>query len=212
MEGETGMLDLTQHNDLVITQQVEHLEAFVGFETANRYNIMTEDGQHLLYAFEESGAISRQFLGSHRPLSIHVVEDGSRHVFTAQRSFFWFMSHLHIRDDSDKHIGSLQRKMKFLGRRFDLEGPNGQLVAEVRGRLLRPHTFMIHKPGGDEVARVTKKWSGLIREAFTDADTFRLQFHNDLDQDFRMLVLATAFAIDMDFFENNNKRGGIGFG
>jgi hypothetical protein len=35
LEGETGMLDLTQHNELVITQQVEHLEAFVGFETAN---------------------------------------------------------------------------------------------------------------------------------------------------------------------------------
>ena len=63
----------------------------------------------------------------------------------------------------------------------------------------------------EEVARVTKRWSGLLREAFTNADTFRLQFHKNLDQDFRMLVLATAFAIDMDFFENN-KRGGFGFG
>lgn len=206
------MVDLTQHQELIVTQQVEHLEAFTGFETANRYNIMTAEGEHLLYAFEESGTISRQFLGSHRPLSIHVVEDGSRHVFTAQRSFFWFKSHLHVRDNSDKHLGSLQRQFKLFGRRFTLEGPNGQAVAEVRGRMLRPHTFMVHEPQGEEVARVTKKWSGLLREAFTDADTFRLQFHKDLDQDFRMLILATAFAIDLDFFENNNKRSGLGFG
>ena len=206
------MVDLTQHRELVVSQQVEHLEAFTGFETANRYNIMTPEGDHLLYAFEESGAISRQFLGSHRPLSIHVVEDGSRHLFTAQRSFFWFKSHLHVRDSSDNHIGSLRRRIKFLGRRFSLEGPDGQQIAEVRGRMLRPHTFMVHEPGGEEVARVTKQWSGIMREVFTDADNFRLQFHKDLDQNFRMMVLATAFAIDLDFFENNKKRTGFGIG
>ncbi|MDA0769937.1 MAG: phospholipid scramblase-related protein [Chloroflexi bacterium] len=206
------MVDLTQHQELVVTQQVEHLEAFTGFETANRYNIMTAEGQHLLYAFEESGTISRQFLGNHRPLSIHIVEDGSRKLLTAQRGFFWFKSHLHVRDDSDNHLGSLQRQIKFLGRRFTLEGPKGQPIAEVRGRMLRPHTFMVHEPQGEEVARVTKKWSGLLREGFTDADTFRLQFHKELDQGFRMLMLATAFAMDLDFFENNNKRSGFNIG
>ena len=207
------MIDLTQHQELVVSQQVEHLEAFTGFETANRYNIMTAEGQHLLYAFEESGTLSRQLLGSHRPLTIHVVEDGSRNLFTAHRSFFWFKSHMHVRDDSDNHLGSLQRKMKFLGRRFTLEGPDGRQIAEVRGRMLRPHTFMVHEPQGEEVARVTKQWSGIMREAFTDADNFRVQFHKEsLDQEFRILMLATAFAIDLDFFENNSKRSGFGLG
>ncbi len=201
------MVDLTQHQELVVSQQVEHLEAFTGFETANRYNILTADGQHLLYAFEESGALSRQFLGTHRPLSIHVVEDGSRNVLTAHRSFFWFKSHMHVQDASDRRVGSLQRRLTVLGRRFALEGPDGQQIAEVRGRMLRPNTFMVHNRQGEEVARVTKRWGGIMREAFTDADTFRVQFHKEsLDQEFRMLTLATAFAIDLDFFEKKGSR------
>ncbi|MCH9040401.1 MAG: hypothetical protein IIC23_13565 [Chloroflexi bacterium] len=201
------IVDLTQHQELIVSQQVELLEAFTGFETANRYNILTADGRHLLYAFEESGAISRQLLGTHRPLSIHVVEDGSHNVLTAQRSFFWFRSHMHVRDGSDRPLGSLRRRLTFLGRRFSLEGPDGRLIAEVRGRMLRPNTFMVHEPGGEEVARVTKQWGGIMREAFTDADTFRVQFHKEsLDQQFRMLTLAAAFAIDLDFFESKGRR------
>ena len=66
---------------------------------------------------------------------------------------------------------------------------------------------MVHEPGGEEVARVTKQWGGIMREAFTDADTFRVQFHKEsLDQQFRMLTLAAAFAIDLDFFESKGRR------
>ena len=40
---------------------------------------------------------------------------------------------------------------------------------------------------------------------FTDADTFVVQFTDgSTDQEFRLLMLASAFAIDLDFFEGNN--------
>ena len=49
-----------------------------------------------------------------------------------------------------------------------------------------------------------------MREGFSDADTFKVQFdHSSMDQDFAHLVLATALAIDLDFFES--KGGGAGF-
>jgi hypothetical protein len=54
-----------------------------------------------------------------------------------------------------------------------------------------------------EVARVTKQWSGMLKEAFTDADTFRLELNNrEMDREFSLLMLASAFAIDLDFFES----------
>ena len=59
-----------------------------------------------------------------------------------------------------------------------------------------------------EVARVTKQWSGIMREALTDADTFLVQMDTrDLGQGFAMLVLASAFVIDLDFFENSGGHG-----
>ena len=71
--------------------------------------------------------------------------------------------------------------------------------------IFRPHTFIAKSAGGGEIARVTKQWSGFGREMFTDADTFVVQFTDgSTDNDFRLLMLASAFAIDLDFFENQS--------
>ncbi len=195
------MVDLSEYGELIIRQEVERLEAFTGLETQNRYSVLTPDGDRLLYAYEESGFLSRILLKKHRPLSIHVLDDEKKIVLTASRSFFWFLSHLHIQDGSGHKIGSLRRRFAILNRRFELEDSTGKLIAEIRGSLLRPHTFMIYK-NGEEIGRVTKKWSGIGKEMFTDADNFRLQIDTSkADKDFAVLMLTSALAIDLDFFE-----------
>ena len=202
------MIDLTQYEELVVRQRVEHLEVFTGFETANRYTVSTPEGEQLLYAYEESGWLGRQFLKNHRPLTLHVIDNEGQTILSASRSFFWFLSHLHVHDSAGRPLGSLRRQLAFLKRRFVLEDPSGNPIAEVQGKLFRPNTFMVYADGG-EVARVTKQGGGLMREAFSDADTFRVQLDRGRNQDFSLLVLATAFAIDLDFFESGG--GGPSF-
>jgi len=195
------VIDLSRHGDLIVRQEVEHLEVFTGLETRNRYVVLTPDGNRLLYAYEESGFLSRILLKKHRPLSIHIIDNNKEPVLTASRSFFWFLSHLHIQDGSGRAIGSLRRRFAILNRRFELEDSTGKLIAEMRGPLLRPQTFMIYK-SGEEIGRITKKWSGIGKEMFTDADTFRVQIDTSkADGDFAMLMLASALAVDLDFFE-----------
>lgn len=197
------MIDLSRHGELIVRQEVEHLEVFSGLETQNRYGVLTPDGDRLLYAYEESGFLSRILLKKHRPLSIHILDNDKELVLTASRSFFWFLSHLHIRDGSGRTIGSLRRRFAVLNRRFELEDSTGKLIAEMRGPLLRPQTFMIYK-SGEEIGRITKKWSGIGKEMFTDADTFRVQIDTSkVDRDFAMLMLASALAVDLDFFEGS---------
>ena len=162
------MEDLTQFQELVVRQEVERLEVFTGFETENRYSVMTPEGEPLFYAFEESGFFGRQFLNTHRPLNLHVIDNDGQPILTAHRDFFWFLSHLHMRDSEDRPLGSLHRQFAVLKRRFTLEDPNGIAQAEVEGSLFRPNTFMFYKQG-TEVARITKQWSGIMREAFSDA-------------------------------------------
>ena len=193
--------DLTNYSELMIRQKVERLEAITGFETANRYTVMTAQGDPLLYAQEESSTISRIFLKGHRPLSLHITDLDGNEIITASRSFYWFFSHLNVSDGSGRSIGFLQRRFSLPSRKLTIEGSGGRPVAEIRGPLLRPKTFMIYRQER-EVARVTKQWSGLLKEAFTDADTFRLEISNqEMDEDFALLMLASAFAIDLDFFE-----------
>ena len=70
---------------------------------------------------------------------------------------------------------------------------------------MKPNTFTIQRDGS-EIARVTKRWSGVVREAFSDADTFQIQQDAPgITRDLSLLILATAFAIDFDFFESGGR-------
>ena len=194
------MTDLTRYSELVIRQQVEQMEIFTPFETANRYSVHSSDGAQLMYAYEESGDISRQFAGSHRALSVHVVDGSGAPVLKASRDFFWFRSHLRV-DSDGRRVGALNRVFG-LGRKFALVDGNEREITRITSGIFRPHTFIAKDAGGAEIARVTKQWTGFGMEMFTDADTFVVQFTDgSADNDFRLLMLASAFAIDLDFFE-----------
>lgn len=54
---------------------------------------------------------------------------------------------------------------------------------------------------GDEVGKISKQWSGLAREMFTDADFFGINFPMDLDVRMKAVMLGACFLIDAMFFE-----------
>ena len=191
---------LQNYQKLTVRQEVEMLQVFTGFETRNRYRILDPNGQDVLYAYEESGTLSRMFLQSNRPLTLHLIDNGGKTVLTAQRDFFWFFSHLHFSSPEGREVGSMQRRFKWINRRFDLTDADGSLL-HVDGPIFRPHTFWFRHSGGD-LAKVTKRWSGLSREAFSVADNFEVEFSDGTTpESMRWLILGAAFAIDLDFFE-----------
>lgn len=205
------MIDLANYQELVVRQTKEMLEIFTGFETANRYRILTPGGEEAMFAYEESGMLSRQFMGSHRPLSLHVIDNNGQPILNAYRNFFWFFSHLNVLDGSGAPLGSLHRKFGVLHRKFALLDSGGQQIAGLNGSLFRRYTFTLNNASGQEMGRIVKQWGGILREGFTDADTFSIQFSDvEGSQEIRLLLLASAFAIDLDFFENKGSRPGIG--
>ncbi|CAJ0924651.1 unnamed protein product, partial [Mesorhabditis belari] len=66
---------------------------------------------------------------------------------------------------------------------FDLETPDRQLVGTIR-----------------------KKWSGPVKEMFTDADNFIAEFPIDLDAKAKGTLLGATFLIDFLAFENNQNQ------
>ena len=204
-------MELANHQELIVRQTREMLEVFTGFETANRYRILTPEGQEAMYAYEDSGMLSRQFMGNHRPLSLHVLGSDGGNILNANRSFFWFLSHLNVQDGSGAPIGSLKRKFAALKRKFVVLDAGGQQIAGLNGSIFRPHTFTLNNARGEEMGRIVKEWGGIMREGFTDADNFRIQFSDtERGEQTRLLLLASAFAIDLDFFEAKGSRHGIG--
>ena len=199
---------LENYETLTVRQEVEMLQVFTGLETKNRYKIIDPAGDEVLFAYEESGFIGRQFLGSHRPLTLNVIGSDGNVLLKARRKFFWFFSHLEFLSAEGEPIGSMQRRFKLIGRRFDLADSQGNALS-IDGPLLRPNTFWLSHTGGN-VAKITKQWSGISREMFSVADTFHVEFTDStLPESIRWLILGAAFSIDLDFFEN--RGGGFGF-
>ncbi|PAA62787.1 hypothetical protein BOX15_Mlig003802g2, partial [Macrostomum lignano] len=60
--------------------------------------------------------------------------------------------------------------------------------------------------GSTEVGRVSKQWTNLLQEYFTDVDNFGITFPRDLSVKIKAVVLAACFLIDFMFFEGQNRR------
>ena len=83
------------------------------------------------------------------------------------------------------------------------------LSASLKSPFWRIWTFPIKDGVGRSAGKITKKWSGLLKEAFTDADTFAVDFEDyPWNKEQKPLLLATAISIDFDYFEENSGNGG----
>ncbi len=105
-------------------------------------------------------------------------------------------------------IGALYGRFGLLKRKFALMDYRGHQIAAIKGSLLHRYTFTVEDSQGAELGRITKEWSGFIQESMSDADTFRISYSKrEQSNEFRLLMLASAFTIDLDFFESKGRAG-----
>jgi len=195
---------LAQANAIYVRQKFEIAEIF-GFETRNRYQIQTEDGQQLGYCAEPKvgfgDAIMRQFFGHWRVFNIVGTNMDNRQVFRAHHPFRWFFQRLDVFGAGDRPVGSLQQRFAWLNKKFDFLDTRGRVIMTMTSPFWKIWTFPIQKNGRD-VSIIEKKWSGLSKEIFTDADNFRVHFiDGKLTADERLLLLAGAVFTDLLYFE-----------
>jgi uncharacterized protein YxjI len=189
---------------LVVQQRKEMLEVFTDFETANRYTIADPSGHTVMHAAETGTGgmafITRSFLKTKRPFTMQLVDPAGGLVFTLKRPWNWFFSELHVHDASGQKLGWIDERWAFFARKFTIYGPANEELAELHGPFFRPWTFRI-RVGGADVGAIKKQWSGLLKEAFTDADTFGLELGPSMNAQLRALALAATFLIDFLYFE-----------
>ncbi len=202
-------MDLASQSQLILRQRRE-LAELAGFETRNKFEILTADGAPLGFAAEQGKGVgafmARMFLGHWRTFELHVFDAARQLVLVAVHPWrFWFQR-LEIRGADGRPIGALQQRFSILFKRFDVEDAVGEVRLRVSSPLWRPWTFPFERDGR-EVAFVRKKWSGLMREAFLDADNFQIEYSDPtLSEDDRALLLAAGLFIDLQYFEQKANR------
>ncbi|PIK38938.1 putative phospholipid scramblase 2 isoform X3 [Apostichopus japonicus] len=80
-----GLEYLTQIDQLLVHQQVELLEAFTGFETANKYIVKNTLGQQVYFAAEDSDCCTRNCCGNARCFDMKILDNTQRDIIHLSR-------------------------------------------------------------------------------------------------------------------------------
>ena len=204
---------LQAHKGLIVRQKKEWAEIIVDWETRNKYELQSPSGEPLGAIIERSGgffdAIKRVFLRSHRALQIEVLNLQSKPLAHLSRKFFFFFSDLFVTDVQGIPLGSVHRRFGIIYKKYVLLDSHGRAFATIKAPLWRLWTFPVYNLGHRKVGVISKKWQGLIKEVFTDADQFYIDFGNETwSVEQKVTILAAALSIDFDFFENNQGKSG----
>lgn len=199
---------------LFIRQIKEMVEIFIDFETKNKYEILDQEKNQIGFIAERDGGfwgvVKRWFLRSHRPLEVDVFNAQREKVLLLSRPFFWMFSDLYVQDHSGQKVGRIHRRFGILYKKYDLYDAQDKLFARIKSPLWRLWTFPIRSPAGEDLGVISKKWSGFLKEIFTDADMYMFSMEeNQVSEDQKLIGLAAAISIDFDYFENNQGKQGL---
>ena len=197
---------LSSISSLVVSQQKEWGEILTGFETKNRYAISDVSGSRLYLAVEEAGStLIRWLLTALRPFTIDVLTEEGQVVLRVMRPFRFYFHRAEVVDSLGQSLGVIERRFSVLRRIYSVLDSSGEEVFQLFGPILHPWTFQIKK-NGVEYGKITKKWSGLLKEGFTDADNFGVMFPAEWDVKLKALFLGAVFLIDFVHFENRGNN------
>ncbi|NWU97733.1 PLS1 scramblase, partial [Upupa epops] len=220
-----GLEYLTQIDQILIHQQIELLEILTGFETNNKYEIKNTLGQRVYAAAEDNDCCTRNCLGPSRPFSLRIMDNMGREVITLQRPcrcssccFPCCLQELEVQAPPGTPVGYVVQNWHPCLPKFTIQDERRMDVLKIIGPCVvcsccEDINFEVKSlDETSTVGRISKQWTGFVKEAFTDADNFGIKFPLDLDVKMKAVMIGACFLIDFMFFEHSSdkqQRAGI---
>jgi uncharacterized protein YxjI len=186
-----------QHNLFLVKEHV----AF--FKAANNFDIFDpESGQELMHCREERlGLFTKMFRFTDykrmTPFHVEVRTPDGQPVLSVRRGISVFLSKVQVFDEHEELVGGFKQKLFSIGGAFNVLDANDQVVCALKGKWTGWNFRFL--AGDNELAHVSKKWTGVGKELFTSADNYILQIADTVppDNSVRILILAAVLCIDM---------------
>ena len=187
-----------------LNQDLYLIKEHVGmFKAANNFDIYDpESGEMVLECRENNlGPLTKvlRFTDYKRmtPFNIDIQTPTGEKVVSVKRGVSFFRSEVDVQDAQGSRLGGFKQKFFSIGGKFDVLDSTDNPVCTLKGKWTG-WEFSFSKDGV-EVAKVSKKWSGLGKELFTSADNYMLQISPDVPKDdpARPLIMSAVMCIDM---------------
>jgi uncharacterized protein YxjI len=189
---------------LVVNQKAKLIEL------NNQYRVFDQHGQQLAVVNQVGQSALKKaarLVGSVDQFFTHTLEvtgtDGAMAMrITRPRKFF--KSTFSIEDSTGTEVGRIVQQNMIGKINFGLEA-GGKVVGSIKAENWRAWNFRIEDPAGNEVARISKTFEGVLKTAFTTADNYVVQIHQRMPEPFNTLIVAAALSIDTAL--KQDKRG-----
>jgi len=202
-------INLSIHQKIIL-KQVREMAEWIGVETRNKYAIEDAMGNTIGFAAEQGKGVFhllfRQFFGHWRTFEIAVFSPQRNIILTAKHPFRWIWQRLEVKNEQQQLIGVIQQKFSIFSKKFHVLDAREQIIMKVSSPMWKIWSFTFTRNGHGSsnliLGKITKKWSGLFSEAFTDRDNFQIEFSDQsLSEEYRQLMLAAALFVDLNYFE-----------
>lgn len=194
---ESFMDDVTNSNLFLVKEHVGL------FKAANNFDIYDPStGELMMECREPSLGMITKLLRftdykSMTPFDVQIRSADGQPIVRIQRGISLFLSKVIVTDHNNDVIGSFAQKLFSIGGKFDVLDKHDVVACQLEGTWTG-WNFAFNRDG-QELARVSKQWSGLGKEFFTSADNYVLEIAEQVpqDDDVRRLILAAVMCIDM---------------
>ncbi|MEE6500938.1 hypothetical protein FKM82_003997 [Ascaphus truei] len=214
-----GLEYLTQIDQILIHQQIELLEVLTGFETNNKYELKNSLGQRVYFAAEQNDCCTRNCCGSARSFAMTIIDNAGREVIRLTRPyrcdsccFPCCLQKLEVEAPPGTVVGYVNQNWHPCLPKFTIQNEKKENIFKISGPCVPCSCCSdvnFELKSLDEtsvVGKISKQWTGLVKESFTDADNFGVQFPMDLDVKMKAVVLGACFLIDFMFFEKSGNK------
>lgn len=136
------------------------------------------------------------------PFKLDIKDMDNNVLASIKRGWTFFMSKITITDNTDSTIGFIKQKFKLVKPSFDILDNNQNIIATISGDW-KAWNFKIKDTTDTQLGAISKKWNGVLKEAFTTADKYVISILPEVKEDTKKIaIVSAAITIDMVLKEN----------
>lgn len=222
-----GLEYLSQIDKIMVEQKVDLLEAFTGWHENNRYVLRNIGGQQIYYAFEQTDCCMRYWCKQGRGFTIHIVDNFNQEVLRVSREFkcmtgcCWCAGccdccayEVKVETPNGQVMGYVRQKGSSWAPVYHILDANREPINIMKGPCCicdgpccpcdnKFNLFLMD--GVTYKGKVQKEYAGFVKEMFTLADNFSIDFSMDMKIEQKATLIGALFLIDFMFFEDDGE-------
>lgn len=200
-------------------QELDLFEVIFGWRSKNAYEVSSGENK-LFHARETSNCCCRQVCKERRPFDMALNDKSGNCIIAFERDIncSWFCGSCFkdsiIVNSGDGHrLGSVVEEFNLFYPRFELRDALDNVILKLRGPFWNfsyncgPVTYDFTDTEGKVVGKITKEWSSIMQEVFTNADDFTINLPQDIDPAMKAVCLGALYLLEFRYYE---AFGGLG--